>query len=394
MKIVFFDFIYRFGGGPQLAADTMIRLSRHHQVEVVDPYGQSQPYVQKLTKHGVKVHILMPGARFVFLGSPRKPWQRLWRFLCAVPHYVRLRRRLVQTIRRIQPDLLWTNGKVAFRFLNVGRALRKIPMVMEVIGCLPVSYYQDSVGRQMQKRLSLVMAISTETAKHLLAAGFPSEKVHVVYDTIDFEETIRKAAQPLEAPLPGLGRHPAILVPATLIPKKGQDTAIRAVAELKAQGLNPVLWLAGDVVGDDDSYAQYLRKLAKELNVIEDVFFLGWRNDVPAILTRADMMVLPTHEEGFGHVVLEAMLLKCPVVVTPVGGIRDSVQDEVNGLVFPVGDDKRLAEQIQRLHQDSALRERLIQHGYHTVTERFTPENHTTRVLEGLERLKITGDVR
>jgi glycosyltransferase involved in cell wall biosynthesis len=266
-------------------------------------------------------------------------------------------------------------------------------MTMEVIGCQPAAYYCDLVGRKMQKRLALVMAISTETAMQLEAAGFKREKIQVVYDTIDFEETLERSLQPLAAPLPGFGKHPAILVPATLIPKKGHDTAIQSVARLRAEGLEPVLWLAGDVVGEDFSYEQYLKEMVNRLGLTETVFFLGWRNDVPAIMKQADMIVLPTHEEGFGHVILEAMLLKRPALATPVGGIKDSIQDEINGLLFPVGDDKRLSEQILRIYRDKALRQRILENGYKTVTERFTPEAHTARIIEGLERIQRKGMV-
>ena len=387
MKLVFFDFAIHYGGGPQLAADTMVRLSRHYDVEVIDAYGQCEPYIRKLRNGGVKVHILMPESRFIFLGSPWNPLKRLFQLFRTLPHYIQLHRRLVETVRQIQPDVIWVNSKTSFKFLNVGWSLKDVPMTMEIIGCHPVSYYNDSVGRKMKKRLSLAMAISTETGKQIESAGFDPKKVHVVYDTIDFEETLRRSGEPLESPLPGMGRRPAILVPATLIPKKGQDTAIKAVARLKADGLDPVLWLAGDVVGQDNSYEVYLKDLTARLGLTENVYFLGWRNDVPAMMMQADMVVLPTHEEGFGHVILEAMLLRRPALATPVGGIMDSIYNGLNGLHFPVQDDKRLAEQIVRIHNDPVLVGRLVENGYKTVTERFTPEAHTAKIIEGFERI-------
>lgn len=385
MKLVFFDFIHRYGGGPQLAADTMIRLSRHHKVEVIDPYGQSKPYINKLRDGGVMVHVLMPQSRFIFLGSPRNPLKRLWRLFRALPHYIRLRRRLVKTIRQIQPDIIWTNTKPGFRFLNVGWALNKIPMTMEMIGCQPASYYDDSIGRAMRKRLNVAMAISTETGRQLEIAGFDPDKIHVVYDTIDFDETLMKSQQPLDSPLPNAEKHPSILVPATLIPKKGQDTAMKAVARLRASGLDPVLWLAGNTVGADDSYERHLKELTISLEINDRVHFLGWRSDVPAIMTQADMVVLPTHEEGFGHVILESMLLKRLVLATPVGGINDSIIDDYNGLFFPVEDDEKLAKQMLRGHTDSDLTQRLIENGYKTVTEKFTPQAHTLHCVEALK---------
>lgn len=387
MKLVFFDFIIRYGGGPQLAADTMLRLSRLYEVQVVDPYGQSEPYITKLRNGGVPVHILMPESRFIFLGSPKNPLKRLWRFCRSLPHYLRLRHRLVKTLRQIRPDVIWTNTKPGFRFLNMGWGLNRFPMTMEIIGCHPASYFHDSVGRMMKQRLSLVMAISTETGRQLESAGFDPGRIHVIFDTIDFDETLHRSRQPLDTPLPGIGKHPAILVPATLIPKKGHDTAIKAISHLKEAGLDPVLWLAGDVVGEDHSYEVYLKTLTQQLNLTNSVHFLGWRKDVPAIMMNADMVVLPTHEEGFGHVILEAMLLKRPALATPVGGILDSIADNQNGLLFPVQDDKRLTEQILRIHTDSALVHRITENGYKTVTEQFSPQAHTAKIVEGFDRM-------
>jgi glycosyltransferase involved in cell wall biosynthesis len=187
--------------------------------------------------------------------------------------------------------------------------------------------------------------------------------------------------------LPNPDKHPSILIPATLIPKKGQDTAIKAMARLKDEGLDPVLWLAGNVVGEDDSYERYLKDLVSSLGLNDNVYFLGWRSDVPAMMAQADMVVLPTHEEGFGHVILEAMLLKRPAIATPVGGIKDSIQDGHNGLLFPLQDDARLAEQILRVHIDPAFVQRMIDNGYKTVTERFTPQAHTKHCLDTLREI-------
>ena len=98
----------------------------------------------------------------------------------------------------------------------------------------------------------------------------------------------------------------------------------------------------------------------------------------------SDMVVLPTHSEGFGHIILEAMLLKKPVIATPVGGIKDSIQNEDNGLLFPVDDEEKLAEQIARLHENKAFAGRIAQKGYETVHTRFSPSQHTNRVLDAM----------
>jgi glycosyltransferase involved in cell wall biosynthesis len=120
------------------------------------------------------------------------------------------------------------------------------------------------------------------------------------------------------------------------------------------------------------------------LGLKENVHLLGWRSDVPAIMTQADIVLLPTHSEGFGHVILEAMLLRRPVIATSVGGIKDSIEDGINGLFMPVNDDKALAAKIKLLHTDKQLVAKLTENGYRTVTERFNPENHTKKFTEAL----------
>jgi glycosyltransferase involved in cell wall biosynthesis len=65
----------------------------------------------------------------------------------------------------------------------------------------------------------------------------------------------------------------------------------------------------------------------------------------------------------------------------------DSIYNGLNGLHFPVQDDERLAGQIVRIHTDPALVGRLVENGYKTITERFTPEAHTAKIIEGFERI-------
>jgi len=72
-----------------------------------------------------------------------------------------------------------------------------------------------------------------------------------------------------------------------------------------------------------------------------------------------------------------------------VGGIMDSIYNGLNGLLFPVQDDERLAEQIIRIQKDPSLARRIIDNGFKTVTERFTPQAHTERCLESLKKIAV-----
>jgi glycosyltransferase involved in cell wall biosynthesis len=391
MKIVFFDFVIHFGGGPQLVADTAARLSVEHTVEIIDVYGVCEEYLKMLACAGIKVHVMVPEAKNVYIGSKNRKFIRFWRMLCQLPVFWKLRRRLIKKICEINPDVIWTNNKWPLLLIGSSFQLRHYPVAMEVIGG-PDAPSIKGYGKWLTKhRLSVVMAICSEAARQLHIIGVPKDKVQVVFDTIDFKSTIEKSKNVMETSLPFLEGRPRVLVPATLIPAKGQDAAIRAIARLKAEGMEPVLWLAGDVIVNDYTYYDYLKKMIGDLRLTKNVHFLGWRTDVPAIMLQADMIVLPTHSEGFGHVILEAMLLRRPVIATPVGGIKDSIDDGTNGLLFPINDDKTLAARIKLLYTDTQLSAKVVENGYRTATERFNPENHTKLFVTALKKAISAG---
>ncbi|MDK1031832.1 MAG: glycosyltransferase, partial [Planctomycetia bacterium] len=145
-------------------------------------------------------------------------------------------------------------------------------------------------------------------------------------------------------------------------------------------------WLPGDVVpGGDDVYPGTLKELAVELGVADNVFLLGWRDDLPRVIQEANIVALPTHTEGFGRCILEGMILHRPVVATPVGGIMDQITDGETGLLFPVGDDKKLSAHLKRLTVDADYAARLAEKANRMVRQRFTPQLHTERVLHALK---------
>ena len=399
MKIVLFDFIYHFGGAPQLAADLTKRLSVDNEVEVIDVYGVCQEYIKILAEANIKTRILLPKAKGeeAYIGYKQKKLQRAWRILCRIPSYWLLRRRLIQRVRTINPDVIWTTSNAGLLFSGINFRLRRYPLVRYVCTSLQAAAIRKRRwGRWLMKyRATLLMAISTETAKQLRLAGIKDDNIQIVFDTIEMDNTVKRSKETLKEPLPGMDKHPRILLAANLLHRKGQHTAIKAVGRLKSEGLDPTLWLSGIQYGDDQSYVAYLHDLVDKLGLSQNVHFLGWRDDVPAIMHQSSIVVVPSHTEGFGHAVLEGMLLRRPVIATSVGGIKDSIEDGVNGLNFPVDDDEALASHIKRLSTDSQYVAELTTSGYKTATERFNPENHTRRVTQALiDAVKIKKEKR
>jgi glycosyltransferase involved in cell wall biosynthesis len=133
----------------------------------------------------------------------------------------------------------------------------------------------------------------------------------------------------------------------------------KGVADLLQALASPVLaahsWhidLAGD--GDIEAYADRARALGLQ----DRVRFHGWTDPAP-LLARADILVLPSRNEGLPVAIIEAMAHGLPVVATPVGAIEEAVRHEQTGLIVPPRNPGALAAALARLIADPALRHRL-----------------------------------
>lgn len=160
----------------------------------------------------------------------------------------------------------------------------------------------------------------------------------------------------------GLGPGPLLLYVGRLAPIKGLDTLLAAVATLHARGRGVTLLVVGGEADEPvDGHQAHLRRRAAALGLTDVVHFVGPQPqpDLRVHYNAADVTVLPSHYESFGMVAMEAMACGRPVVASRVGGLATAVVDGVTGLLVPEGDVGLLADRIERLLDDPALRARL-----------------------------------
>ncbi|MEA1994623.1 MAG: glycosyltransferase family 4 protein, partial [Campylobacterota bacterium] len=121
--------------------------------------------------------------------------------------------------------------------------------------------------------------------------------------------------------------------------QKDQATIIKAIKKIPK---NIHLLLIGE-----GKLKEKNKNLAEKLDVLNRIHFLGFRNDIDKIYKTVDIVVLSSNWEGFGLAALEGMAAGKPVVASNVSGLKKLVQGA--GLLFPRGDDKKLAEKIKNL---------------------------------------------
>jgi glycosyltransferase involved in cell wall biosynthesis len=294
----------------------------------------------------------------------------------------------VRLIRRERPSILHTHtakagtvGRVAA--LVAGRA--RPPVVVHTFhGHVLRGYFppaKERFFRTLERLLGRVttrlVAVSPEVRDELVTLGVaPRERFAVVRLGIDLDERLGAAAA---APAPEL--PPAELVVGwagrmTAIKRVGD--AVDALGRLRARGVDALLVLVGD--GPDREVAE---RRAAELGVSAHVVLPGAVDEVGPWYRAFDALLLPSANEGTPVVAIESLAAGTPVVATRVGGVADVVRDGVDGFLVAPGDVEAMADALERLARDPALRERLGATGGERVRERYSVE----RLVDDVDRL-------
>jgi len=386
LRLVFFDFNNNYGGAPQTSVRLARWLCETNEVHIIDAYGRCQPYIDAIKNAGLPCYVLMPESRMTYIGNASRPIARFTALMKQLPDLIRLRSRLIKKIMQVDPDVIWINSEKPLFFLASSFRLRHYPLVVFNQGQATADQVNARYRWLLKHKISAVMTLSNAAVANLKLAGIPEQKLHVVANAIDMEKFERQAKQALKSPAPGMNMWPKILLNSARPElKKGHITAVKALAHLKKKSYNPALWIPGQVaVGADNSFVNELKNTISELNLQDNVFFLGWRQDMPQLINASDIVILPTHSEGLGLAIEEAMLLRRLVISTPVGGVTDLITDGETGFLVPVGDDKALADKIDNLISNPERTVEIIEKAYEFIKNNFSPESHTKKVFKVL----------
>ncbi len=217
------------------------------------------------------------------------------------------------------------------------------------------------------RRVDGVVAISQSIAGLLIDAGVDGKKLRVIPSGIDIQQFSNVPSLPRSSR--GLDGATVIGCVGILEDRKGHCFLLQAAARLKAKGLRLRYRIAGA-----GSLRQQLAQDTAILGLNDDVEFLGFIHDTPAFLAEIDLFVMPSLFEGLGVAALEAMAAGKPVIASRVGGLVESVIDDVTGLLVAPGDEAQLAEAIEKLHCDPARAAALGRQGRERVQRHFSLE--------------------
>jgi glycosyltransferase involved in cell wall biosynthesis len=237
-----------------------------------------------------------------------------------------------------------------------------------------------------------LVGVSQFVADSIIEMGFPPEKTFYVHNHVDLRlwDPGRDGSQV---------RHefqidpdiPILLIVSRLFSWKGHSELIQALAKVKQKGYDFKLL----VVGEDDpraqpgggSYSEELKSQVNSLGLKDHVIFTGYRTDIPEIMGACDIYTMPSFEEPFGMVYLEAMGMQKPVIALDNGGSREIVKHGVTGLLSNPKDINQLAQNIYALIANPSLRVEMGVAGRKRVEDCFSGNKMAADMLKVYEKI-------
>ena len=211
--------------------------------------------------------------------------------------------------------------------------------------------------------------------RYIQDQGWPPKRAHYIANFVSADPapalTRAEFATPENVPL--------ILALGRLHTNKAFDLLLKALSDLP----QAFAWIAGEGPLKNELQAQ-----AQKLGVDGRLRFLGWRDDVAALLAAADIFVCPSRIEPLGNVVIEAWAHGTPVVAASAAGPESLITPGETGLLVPLEDAPALATSIRTLIDNPDLSARLAEAGRQAYEQQFTEAAIVERYLEFFERVR------
>lgn len=263
--------------------------------------------------------------------------------------------------RAYQPDVVLTWMNRATRLTPQG----DYAFVARLGGYYDLKYY---------RRCDHLIGNTQDIVDYLTDKGWPVERAHYVPNFVaaNTSSPVSRSvhATPEDTPLLlGMGR---------LHRNKAFDVLLQAMTFIP----KAVLWIAGEGPERDTLVAQ-----AQQLGLSDRIRFLGWRQDIGALVKACDVFVCPSRHEPLGNVVIEAWAGARPVVAAASQGPVQLIEDGVSGLLAEVDSAEALARQINRVLNDPALAASLVENGRRKYEGKFTEQAVVGQYLDFFHRI-------
>lgn len=250
------------------------------------------------------------------------------------------------------------------------------------------------IAPPLAARSTVIIAISYAVAQRLEEDGVPAEKICTIHNGLDPDEwnvADSSAGSTLRETL-GIEDDAFIFgCVGQLVPWKNHKAFIEAAASLvqddNCDNARFVI-MGGDLWGEQKDYVKELRALVKEYNLQGRFNFVPHQTDAVAALSALDCIVLASHEEPFGRVLIEGMSLRKPVIAYNENGPSEIITHEKDGLLVDPQTDDGLALAMMQVMHEPEMRRLLGDNGRVSVTQKFHIADSAQKIAELYHKIR------
>ena len=291
--------------------------------------------------------------------------------------------RAVRLMRRLRPDVVHTHltksdlvGQLAAALAGAPRRILSLHNVNPWRRRRPLSW----IWRALTAGAHVRIAVSERVADHVVRSGGAQRGALTVVDNgVDTRRFDLSETTPMDRAVWGFEPEDVVIaVVGRLTAQKDHATFLSAAAALAPRAPRARFLVVGE-----GELRGALEAQAAKLGLGPDrLRFAGALRDMPALLAAVDVIAFSSAWEGLPVALLEAMAMRRPVAATSVGGVPGVVREGIEGLLVPPGAPDALAEALERLVADPALRARMGAAGRDCVVARFSAAAMLTRVFD------------
>ena len=414
--VLYLDHTAKMGGGEIALLNLVAALDKRYYRPVV-VLAADGPLVARLRDAGIETRV-EPLAASVLETRKDSIGPRSLLRLGQAGACIRYAFRLARLARRLGADLIHTNSLKADLYGGLAGRLARIPVIWHVRDSIDGHYLPPRVAaafRMLSRIVPKAVVTNSESTLRTLrpargqltatvysgiaasssgaaldyalseASRESDRRQHVIHDGYDPEMFALALIAPApRIPTPRTDGTAVIALVGRIAGWKGQHVFLQAAALVRDRFPQARFQIIGAPLFGEHEYERSLHRMVCDLGLEDQVEFLGFREDVPALLAGADLVVhASTLGEPFGQVVIEGMAAGKAVIATDGGALPEIVLPGVTGLLVPMGDAPAMAEAMAALLSDPARAAAMGAAGRARVRERFTIA-HTVRKLEGI----------
>lgn len=334
---------------------------RKPEFEIAILFAQDGPVVHALRREGIRVFVSQKRGSIKSNGSL---------VLTRILYYLFY----VRVVINYRPDLIYSNTLVNFGEVILAGFYR-IPVILHMHeGRQFASAFRYRL--KISCYFSTLIIVGSKYVRGVLRELTGRDGV-VIYNGIEIKNQMISGKAGFDSPI-------RIGVLGSIDSNKGQIVAIRAIKFLVDKGVPAKLMIAGKV--SDKQYFCELLDFVDKNNLSDYVEFSGVVESSVLFLQSLDFLVVPSFDEAFPTVILEAFSVGVVVMASNVGGIPEMIKNGESGFLFEAGDSEMLSDLIEKFFQKKLIVDSIRKDAFRILTDRFCLETACLEISEAIDK--------